>query len=73
MLGLFLRMAECLERSQQQTVTGTKLVRRSGKRVELMLTLSRPSPIELLSIEDCRAAFKKTFDLDFRVKATVEE
>lgn len=67
-LGLFLRMAECLERSQQQTVTDARVVRR-GKKLVLRAQLLRGSPAELLSILDCRGAFKKRFAGTFDVEA----
>ena len=57
-LGLFLRMGENLDRSQQQTITSATLARH-GKDVELRLTLLRPSPTEIYSIEKVRSAFKK--------------
>lgn len=66
-LGLFLRMAECLERSQQQTVTAARLEPR-GKKLVLRVQLLRDSPAELLSILDCRGAVKKRFARTFEVE-----
>lgn len=66
-LGLFLRMAECLERSQQQTVTSARLEPR-GKTIALRLLLLRPSPAELLAIRDCASAFKKRYGREFEIE-----
>ncbi len=67
-LGLFLRMAECLERSQQQTVANARLELR-GKKIVLRVELLRDSPTELLSILDCKGVFKKCFGKNFEVEA----
>ncbi|MCL1940387.1 MAG: Ppx/GppA family phosphatase [Synergistaceae bacterium] len=71
-LGLFLRMSENLDRSQQQTVASATLAR-CGKDVELRLTLSGPSSTELYSIEKSRPSFKKIFGHDLRVVVNAAE
>jgi len=66
MLGLFLRMGENLDRSQQQAVTSAALTRR-GRGVELRLKFLRSSHTELYSIEKTRPIFKKILGRDLRV------
>lgn len=66
-LGLFLRMAEGLERSQQQTVTSARLEIR-GKALVLRVRLLRDSPAELLAIKDCVGAFKKQYGRKFKLE-----
>jgi exopolyphosphatase/guanosine-5'-triphosphate,3'-diphosphate pyrophosphatase len=65
-LGLFIRMGEGLDRSQQQTVKSARL---EGMKhgVILRLSLSRPSPMELYSIEKAASQFKKTFGSEYTV------
>lgn len=65
-LGIFLRMAESLERSQQQIVTDAAL-ENQGKSLSLRLTLQRESPAELLAIRECASAFKKHFGREFEI------
>lgn len=69
-LGLFLRMAEALERTQRHTVADAVLTRR-GKKIVLHLTLSAPSPTELASVEECRDSFKKILGKPFEVDFTL--
>jgi exopolyphosphatase/guanosine-5'-triphosphate,3'-diphosphate pyrophosphatase len=65
-LGLFLRMGEELDRSQQQTVKSARL-EGTKRGVILRLSLSRPSPMELYSIEKAASQFKKTFGREYTV------
>lgn len=65
-LGLFLRMAESLERSQQQTITDARILA-NGKKIILAVTAVRESPAEAHSICECRAAFKKRFGRTFEL------
>ena len=65
-LGIFLRMAESLERSQQQIVTDAA-PENHGKSLTLRLTLQRESPAELLAIRECASAFKKHFGREFEI------
>ncbi|MDR1579103.1 MAG: Ppx/GppA family phosphatase [Synergistaceae bacterium] len=65
-LGLFLRMGEGLDRSQQQTVKSAR-IEGTKRGVILRLSLSRPSPMELYSIEKAASQFKKTFGREYSV------
>jgi exopolyphosphatase/guanosine-5'-triphosphate,3'-diphosphate pyrophosphatase len=65
-LGLFLRLGEGLDRSQQQTVESAALKKRGGK-LELRLVLSRPSPVEIFSVERAVGQFKKIFGAEYSV------
>jgi exopolyphosphatase/guanosine-5'-triphosphate,3'-diphosphate pyrophosphatase len=67
-LGVFLRMAEGLDRSRQQTVRYARLDRKK-RAISLFLELSRPSPMELYSIERAVGQFKKVFACGYRVNA----
>jgi exopolyphosphatase/guanosine-5'-triphosphate,3'-diphosphate pyrophosphatase len=71
-LGIFLRMGEGLDRSQQQTVTSAQLVRTGRRKISLRLVLSRPSPMELYSIGRARGQFKKIFGAEYTVTKTLE-
>jgi exopolyphosphatase/guanosine-5'-triphosphate,3'-diphosphate pyrophosphatase len=68
-LGVFLRMAEGLDRSQQQTVqhAGFKPLKRSS--ITLSLELSRPSPMEIYTIERAEGQFNKVFGKRYVVSA----
>ncbi|MDR0652144.1 MAG: Ppx/GppA family phosphatase [Synergistaceae bacterium] len=65
-LGLFLRMGEGLDRSQQQTVKSAR-VEGTKHGVILRLSLLRPSPMELYSIEKAASQFKKTFGREYTI------
>jgi exopolyphosphatase/guanosine-5'-triphosphate,3'-diphosphate pyrophosphatase len=65
-LGLFLRMGEGLDRSQQQTVKSAQLDG-TACGVILRLSLSRPSPMELYSIGKASSQFKKTFGREYTI------
>jgi exopolyphosphatase/guanosine-5'-triphosphate,3'-diphosphate pyrophosphatase len=65
-LGLFLRMGEGLDSSQQQTVKSARI--EGTKRDPILrLSLTRPSPMELYSIEKAASQFKKTFGREYAV------
>ena len=65
-LGVFLRMAEGLDRSQQQTVQAARFAR-SKRSISLSLELSRPSPMEIYSIGRAAGQFKKVFGREYVV------
>jgi exopolyphosphatase/guanosine-5'-triphosphate,3'-diphosphate pyrophosphatase len=67
-LGVFLRMAEGLDRSQQQSVRSARFERKKNS-LTLRLELARPSPMELYSIERAAGQFKKVFGKEYRVAA----
>ena len=67
-LGAFLRLSECLDRSQQQTVASARF-EKQGKKLVLRVALSKPSPTELLALEETHAPFRKRFGRDFSVQA----
>ena len=71
-LGAFLKIAEGLERSQQQTVSVARFERR-GKKIYLVLAVSKPSPTELQAVESTHAAFAKLFGVDFTVAVDAGE
>jgi exopolyphosphatase/guanosine-5'-triphosphate,3'-diphosphate pyrophosphatase len=65
-LGVFLRMAEGLDRSQQQTVRMARI--ECGRRqMTLSLHLLRPSPMEMYSIERAVGQFKKVFGCGYEI------
>jgi exopolyphosphatase/guanosine-5'-triphosphate,3'-diphosphate pyrophosphatase len=68
-LGVFLRMAEGLDRSQQQTVrnAGFKPLKRSS--ISLSLELSRPSLMEIYAIERATGQFNTVFGKRYVVSA----
>jgi exopolyphosphatase/guanosine-5'-triphosphate,3'-diphosphate pyrophosphatase len=70
-LGVFLRMAEGLDRSQQQTVQAARFGR-SKRSISLTLELSRPSPMEIYSIERAAGQFKKVFGREYVVAVQSE-
>jgi exopolyphosphatase/guanosine-5'-triphosphate,3'-diphosphate pyrophosphatase len=66
-LGVFLRMAEGLDRSQRQTVRSARF--ESSKRViTLILELASPSPMEIYSTERAIGQFKKIFGREYVIK-----
>ena len=68
-LGVFLRMAEGLDRSQQQTVSNAGFKRFKRSSLALSLELTRPSPMEIYSIERAMGQFNKVFGKKYVVSA----
>ena len=68
-LGVFLRMAEGLDRSQQQTVRNANFKPLKRSSISLSLELSRPSPMEIYAIERAEKQFNKVFGKRYVVSA----
>ena len=71
-LGVFLRMAEGLDRSQQQTVRNARFKPLQRSSIALSLDLTRPSPMEIYTIERAAGQFDKVFGKRYVVSAQCE-